>query len=87
MGEAEQVRRLERFLSPQVTRFILSCDERERLQCRHREITVVFCDLRGFTSFAECAAPEDVTTVLTGVHGRLRRARLQAGGARRPRRP
>ena len=69
----EQIRRLKRFLSPQVTRFILSCDEDELLQCRSREITVVFCDLRGYTAFTETTAPDDVMTFLRMYHRLLGR--------------
>ena len=36
-----------------------------------REITVVFCDLRGFTSFAETVEPEDVMAVLSEYHAAL----------------
>jgi adenylate cyclase len=74
MGDAEHVRRLQRFLSPQVRRFILSCDDQQLLQSQCREVTVVFCDLRGFTSFVESAPLEDVMMVLRTYHqvlGRL----------------
>jgi class 3 adenylate cyclase len=49
---------LARFVSPQVAE-LLSSDNGERLLAGHRAyITVLFCDLRGFTAFAETAAPE-----------------------------
>ena len=35
------------------------------------EITVVFCDLRGFTGFAETVEPEDVMDVLNEYHAAL----------------
>ena len=38
------------------------------LESHRREITVVFCDLRGFTAFAETAEPEDVMQVLREYH-------------------
>ena len=41
------------------------------LQSHRREITVVFCDLRGFTSFAETVEPEDVMAVLGEYHAAL----------------
>ena len=77
---AEQIRRLKRFLSPQVARFIMSCDERELLQCRRREVTVVFCDLRGFTSFSEVAAPDVIMTVLRMYHEALGRLTIEFDG-------
>src|ERR1700680_1646152 len=59
---------LSRYVSPQVAELITS-DEGERLLAGHRrEITVVFCDLRGFTAFSESAAPEDVLGVLRTYH-------------------
>jgi adenylate cyclase len=70
-AHGEQIRRLKRFLAPQVARFALSCDEGELLQVKRREITVLFCDLRGFTAFAEVAAPEDVMEVLRRYHHML----------------
>ena len=36
-----------------------------------REIVVVFCDLRGFTSFAEASEPEEVMGVLGEYHQAL----------------
>ena len=67
----EQIRRLKRFLAPQVAQFALSSDETELLRMKRREITVLFCDLRGFTAFAEVAAPEDVMEVLRRYHHTL----------------
>ena len=45
--------RLKRFLSPQVAKLILSSGDDKLLDSHRRDITVVFCDLRGFTAFAE----------------------------------
>ena len=41
------------------------------LDSHRRDVTVVFCDLRGFTAFAETAEPEEVMTVLREYHGSL----------------
>ncbi len=62
--ELEQVGRLKRFLAPQIAEAIVSSGNDKILESHRREITVVFCDLRGFTSFSETAAPEDVMGVL-----------------------
>jgi class 3 adenylate cyclase len=54
--------------APQVAD-LLSSDEGEQLLAGHRrEITAVFCDLRGFTAFAETAEPEEVLGVLRDYH-------------------
>ena len=50
LGEIERIRKLERFLAPQVAQLIASSDGHDALLDSHRrEVTVVFCDLRGFT--------------------------------------
>ena len=59
---------LSRFVSPQVAELITS-REGERLLAGHRAyITCLFCDFRGFTSFAETAAPEEHFEVLRAYH-------------------
>ena len=59
---------LSRFVSPRVAE-LLSSEEGERLLAGHRAyISVLFCDLRGFTAFAETAAPEELFEVLRDYH-------------------
>ena len=41
------------------------------LESHRREIVVVFCDIRGFTAFAERAEPEEVMALLREYHGAL----------------
>jgi class 3 adenylate cyclase len=54
--------------APQVAD-LLSSEEGERLIAGHRrEISALFCDLRGFTAFAETADPEEVLGVLREYH-------------------
>ncbi|MBR1161000.1 adenylate/guanylate cyclase domain-containing protein [Bradyrhizobium elkanii] len=72
LGELERVRRLERFLAPQVAQLIASSDNPEGLLDSHRrEVTVVFCDLRGFTAFTEATEPEEAMNVLREYHAAL----------------
>jgi class 3 adenylate cyclase/putative methionine-R-sulfoxide reductase with GAF domain len=59
---------LSRFLSPQVAALITSDEGAKMLEGHRRQITVVFCDLRGFTAFAETAEPEEVLGVLRDYH-------------------
>jgi GAF domain-containing protein len=62
---------LSRFVSPQVAELV-SSDEGERMLAGHRAyISVCFCDLRGFTAFAETAAPEELLEVLREYHRTL----------------
>jgi adenylate cyclase len=69
--ELQRLGRLRRFLSPQVAELIESSKNEALLDGHRREITVVFCDLRGFTAFSETAEPEDVMGVLAEFHGEL----------------
>ena len=67
----ERMARLRRFLSPQLAELVLSSGDESFLRSHRREITVVFCDLRNFTSFAETVEPEDVMAVLSEYHTAL----------------
>jgi adenylate cyclase len=63
-----QKEELSRFLSPQVAALVSSTDGEQLLAGHRREITVAFCDLRGFTAFAEQADPEELMTLLSEYH-------------------
>jgi len=69
--ELERVGRLRRFLAPQLADLIVTSGDESFLASHRREITVAFCDLRGFTAFAETAEPEEVIEVLNEYHGAL----------------
>ena len=67
LEELERLSRLRRFLSPQLAEVISSGGE-DLLKSHRREVAVVFCDLRGFTSFAETSEPEELMGVLREYH-------------------
>jgi class 3 adenylate cyclase len=71
VGEIERMSRLRRFLPPQVADLIVASGTEKQLESHRREITALFCDLRGFTGFSENADPEDVMTVLREYHETL----------------
>jgi class 3 adenylate cyclase len=71
VGEIERVSRLRRFLPPQVADLIVASGSEKQLESHRREITALFCDLRGFTGFSESADPEDVMTLLREYHQAL----------------
>ena len=69
LAEIDRIGRLQRFLAPQVAQMIASSDAPESVLASHRrEVTVVFCDLRGFTAFTETSEPEEVMAVLHDYH-------------------
>jgi GAF domain-containing protein len=68
VGEIERMGRLRRFLPPQVADLIVASGSEKQLESHRREITALFCDLRGFTGFSESADPEDVMTLLREYH-------------------
>jgi class 3 adenylate cyclase len=59
VSEIERMGRLRRFLPPQVADLIVASGTEKELESHRREITALFCDLRGFTGFSESADPED----------------------------
>jgi class 3 adenylate cyclase/putative methionine-R-sulfoxide reductase with GAF domain len=77
---ARQRAELSRFLSPQVAELITSTDGKKLLAGHRAYITCLFCDLRGFTAFAETAAPEELLDVLREYHTALGRLIPEHGG-------
>ena len=71
LGEIERMSRLRRFLPPQVADLIVSSGMESQLESHRREITALFCDLRGFTGFSESSDPEDVMALLREYHGAI----------------
>jgi class 3 adenylate cyclase len=68
VGEIERMGRLRRFLPPQVADLIVASGTEKQLESHRREITALFCDLRGFTGFTESADAEDVMALLRDYH-------------------
>ena len=71
LGELQRLGTLKRFLAPQLAELIVSSGDERILASHRRDIVVVFCDLRGFTSFAETAEPEEVLDLLREYHEAL----------------
>jgi GAF domain-containing protein len=71
VGEIERMGRLRRFLPPQVADLIVASGTEKQLESHRREITALFCDLRGFTGFSESSDPEDVMTLLRDYHAAI----------------
>jgi class 3 adenylate cyclase len=75
-----QKEELSRFLSPQVAALVSSPEGEQLLAGHRREITVAFCDLRGFTHFAEQSDPEEIFGVLAEYHRMMGEAIIEHGG-------
>ncbi|HLQ47806.1 MAG TPA: adenylate/guanylate cyclase domain-containing protein, partial [Candidatus Dormibacteraeota bacterium] len=71
---------LSRFLSPQVAALVSSPQGEQLLAGHRRQITAVFCDLRGFTAFAETAEPEELFGVLRDYHEAMGALIVEHGG-------
>jgi class 3 adenylate cyclase len=71
VSEIERMGRLRRFLPPQVADLIVASGTEKELESHRREITALFCDLRGFTGFSESADPEDVMALLREYHAAI----------------
>jgi GAF domain-containing protein len=71
VGEIERMSRLRRFLPPQVADLIVASGTEKQLESHRREITALFCDLRGFTGFSESSDPEDVMALLREYHAAI----------------
>ncbi len=80
VGEIERMGRLRRFLPPQVADLIVASGTENQLESHRREITALFCDLRGFTGFSESSDPEDVMALLRDYHEAIGRIIIKYGG-------
>jgi adenylate cyclase len=80
LREIQRMGRLRRFLRPQVADLIVSSGAEKKLESHRREITALFCELRGFTGFTETSDPEDVMALLREYHAAIGRIIYQHGG-------
>jgi len=66
--ELERLRKLRRFLSPQLAEAIVSSGDDSILRSHRRKVAMVFADLRGWTSFVDGVEPEELMQVLGEFH-------------------
>jgi class 3 adenylate cyclase len=71
---------LARFLSPQVAEMVREKGLLSAMQQNRHQLTVVACDLRGFTAFSETSAPEEVIDLLREYYGAVGDVVLESGG-------
>lgn len=70
LAEIKQLDWLKGFLAPQIAELVRSAGD-EILRSHRRNVAVVFCDLRGYTSFTEVAEPEEQIAMLNEYHAKL----------------
>jgi adenylate cyclase len=73
VAELERLRRLRRFLSPQLADAIVSRGDDSILQSHRRQVAMVFADLRGWTDFVDTVEPEELMRVLGEFHAAIGR--------------
>ena len=78
--ELERLRRLRRFLSPQLAEALVTSGDDSILRSHRRQVTMFFADLRGWTSFVDSVEPEELMRVLGEFHDTIGRlvARFEA---------
>jgi class 3 adenylate cyclase len=62
---------LKRFFPPQIIDQVMARGGASELKSQRKLVTVMFADLRGFTSFAESVEPEEVTATLAEYHAAM----------------
>jgi adenylate cyclase len=80
VAQLERLDRLKRFFSPALAEAIVTGGAADPLKTHRRDITVVFLDLRGYTSFAETAEPEELMDLLREYHAAMGRLILAHEG-------
>jgi DNA-binding response OmpR family regulator len=73
VDELERLRRLRRFLSPQLADAVVSSGDETILRSHRRQVAMFFADLRGWTSFVDAVEPEELMRVLGEFHGAIGR--------------
>ena len=73
VAELERMRRLERFLSPQLAESIVHSGDESILKSHRREVAMLFADLRGWTNFVDAVEPEELMRVLGEFHATIGR--------------
>ena len=71
IAQVQRLERLRRFFSPAVADKLLSATTQELYQPRHREIVVLFLDLRGYTAFTVTYGADEVMRILGEFHAAM----------------
>ena len=78
--DLERMGLLKRFLPPQLAEWVISLDHAEPFMLQRREVTVLYCTLKGFTALVDTTEPEVVFDLLRDVHKSIGDLISQFGG-------
>jgi len=62
----EKIEKIQRYLPEGITEKILS--QRDKIEGERKQVTVMFCDMEGFTSLVESLGPEEAYSVMDEVY-------------------
>ena len=62
----EKIDKIQRYLPKGLTEKILS--QRERIEGERKQVTVMFCDMEGFTQFTERLGPEEAYSIMDKIY-------------------
>jgi class 3 adenylate cyclase/tetratricopeptide (TPR) repeat protein len=62
----EKLQKIQRYLPQGLTEKILS--QRDRIEGEHKQVTVMFCDMKGFTTLSEKLSPEAIYAMMDQVY-------------------
>ena len=62
----EKIRKIQRYLPKGLTEKILS--QRDKIEGERRQVTVMFCDMEGFTQLADRMGPEETYSIMDQVY-------------------
>ena len=82
VGELERLRRLRRFLSPQLADAVVSSQDETILHSHRRQVAMFFADLRGWTSFVDAVEPEEKDRQIEELRASRKRLVLAAAADR-----
>ena len=78
--QIEKMSSLQRFLPDQVANKVMQDGDESIFKPHRKEVSVVFIDIRGFTSMVDSTEPEEVMEVLSAYHDRMGRLIVKHNG-------
>jgi len=66
LSPEEQVEKIQKYLPKGIAEKILA--QKDRIEGERKQVTVMFCDMEGFTPFADRFGPEETYTVMDKVY-------------------